>query len=51
LKKFYTDKPVKIITPEQTLYGDGLEANEDFSAYTIKNIKGTLRVDNTSVMQ
>jgi len=51
LKKFYTDKPVKIITPEQTLYGDGLEANEDFSAYTIKNIKGTLSVDNTAVMQ
>ena len=51
LKKFYTEKQVNIITPEQVLYGDGLEANEDFSEYTITNIKGTIAVDKGAVPQ
>jgi LPS export ABC transporter protein LptC len=51
LKKFYTEKPVRITTPTQTLYGDGLEANEDFSWYEIKNIKGILQVEKNEVLQ
>ncbi len=38
----YTDLFVKITTAEETLYGDGLESNEDFSKYKIKRIKGTI---------
>lgn len=49
LKKFYTEKQVRITTPTQVLYGDGLEANEDFSWYEIKNIKGMFAVDKSSV--
>jgi len=51
LKEFYTEKPVKITTPTQVLYGDGLEANEDFSRYEIKNIKGMFAVNKSSVPQ
>lgn len=38
----YTDVFVKITTPDETLYGDGLESNEDFTRYKIKKIKGTI---------
>jgi len=44
LKKFYTEKPVSIRTATQVIYGDGLEANQDFSWYQITNIKGMVRV-------
>lgn len=49
LKKFYTEKQVRITSPTQILYGDGLEANEDFSWYNIINIKGMFAVDKSSV--
>ena len=45
VKKFYTEKFVRINTPDQVMYGDGLEANEDFTWYRIKNPKGTVRVN------
>lgn len=45
VRKFYTEKFVRINTPDQVMYGDGLEANEDFSWYRIKNPKGTVRVN------
>lgn len=38
----YTDVFVKITTADETLYGDGLESNEDFTKYKIKKIKGTI---------
>lgn len=43
--KIYTDKFVKITTLTEILYGDGLEAEEDFSSYEIKNIKGRITID------
>lgn len=49
VKKFYTEKFVRIITSDQVMYGDGLEANEDFSWYRIKNPKGTVRVNKEEV--
>lgn len=49
VKKFYTEKFVRIVTPDQVMYGDGLEANEDFSWYRIKNPKGTVRVNKEQV--
>lgn len=44
VRKFYTEKFVRINTPDQIMYGDGLEANEDFSWYRILNPKGTVKV-------
>lgn len=43
-KKLYTEKFVKIITATQVMYGDGLEANEDFTWYKILNPKGIVAV-------
>lgn len=45
IKKIYTEKPVTIVTPAQTMYGDALDAEEDFSLYQIKNLRGSLNVD------
>ncbi|MBA3706439.1 MAG: LPS export ABC transporter periplasmic protein LptC [Bacteroidetes bacterium] len=42
-KKIYTEQFVKITTKEEAMWGDGLEANEDFSDYTIKNPKGSIK--------
>lgn len=39
-KKIYTDKFVKIETPEELLTGTGLESNEDFSSYKILKVAG-----------
>ena len=47
--KFFTDKQVKVNTPTQIIFGDGLEANQDFSVYEIKNVKGTILVDKNRV--
>jgi LPS export ABC transporter protein LptC len=44
-KKIYSDKFVKIITPKETIYGQGFESNEDFSNYSIKKIKGVISSD------
>jgi LPS export ABC transporter protein LptC len=44
LKKFYTEKFVRISTPTQVMFGDGMEANEDFTWYKITNIKGVVQV-------
>jgi len=44
-RKFYTEKNVQINTPTQTIFGEGLEANEDFSWYQIKKPKGVVQVN------
>jgi LPS export ABC transporter protein LptC len=44
-KKIYSSKFVKITTAKEIIYGNGLEANEDFSDYVIKEVKGTIKVD------
>lgn len=38
--KIFTDKFVKIQTPEELLTGTGLESNEDFSSYKILKVSG-----------
>ena len=43
--RVWTDQPVKIIRSRDILYGQGLDANEDFSRYTIRKLTGTLYVD------
>lgn len=39
----HTESFVKITTKDEIMFGDGLEANEDFSKYKIKNIKGIIQ--------
>lgn len=42
--KIYTDVFVKITTKDEVMYGDGLESNQDFTKYKIKNIKGIINL-------
>jgi LPS export ABC transporter protein LptC len=49
IRRFYTEKFVRITTPTQVMFGDGLEANEDFTWYEIKNPKGVVRVNKSEV--
>jgi LPS export ABC transporter protein LptC len=44
-KQIYTDEFVKITTKEQTIWGDGLKANQDFSVYEIIHVKGSIAVN------
>lgn len=44
-KKIFTKEFVKITTKDEIIWGDGLEANQDFSEYEIKNPKGQIQVD------
>lgn len=48
-KKLFTEKFVKIITASQVMYGDGLEANEDFTWYRILNPKGIVSVNKSEM--
>ncbi|MDQ3047675.1 MAG: LPS export ABC transporter periplasmic protein LptC [Bacteroidota bacterium] len=43
-KKIYTEQFVKITTKDETLWGEGMIANQDFSDYEIKKIQGSLSV-------
>jgi len=49
LKKMYTDKFVKITTPTQVIFGDGLESNQTFSVYKITNVKGMIGISNKAL--
>jgi LPS export ABC transporter protein LptC len=42
--KIYSDEFVKITTKDEIIYGNGFEANEDFTKYKIFNIKGTINL-------
>lgn len=44
-QKIFSDKFVTITTPTEIIYGNGFEANEDFSDYMIKDITGTVLLD------
>ncbi len=48
-KKIYTDAFVKITTPNQIINGKGLESNQDFTKYEIKNITGILNIKNNEL--
>ncbi|XZF14768.1 LPS export ABC transporter periplasmic protein LptC [Chitinophagaceae bacterium MMS25-I14] len=50
-QRFFTEKFVRITTPTRMLYGDGLEANQDFTWYTIKHLKGTVQVNKSQIPQ
>jgi LPS export ABC transporter protein LptC len=46
-KKIFTKEFVKITTKTETIWGDGLEANQDFSTYEILHVKGSIAVDDS----
>ncbi len=48
-QKFFTEKPVVITTTNEILYGNGMEANRDFTWYRILNPKGSVQVDKGEV--
>lgn len=48
-KKIYTDDFVKITTKDEAIWGTGLIADQDFSVYEIKNVQGTLAVNEDEV--
>ncbi|HRF77342.1 MAG TPA: LPS export ABC transporter periplasmic protein LptC [Chitinophagales bacterium] len=39
----YTEKFVKITTPDQVIYGEGMEADEQLTTYRIKKPQGTIK--------
>lgn len=43
--KIYTDKFVRITTPEQIIMGNGLRANQDFSNYRISDVTGIIELE------
>lgn len=48
-QKFFTEKAVTITTNNEILYGEGMEANRDFTWYRILNPKGSVQVDKGEV--
>ena len=48
-QKFFTEKPVTITTATEVLYGDGMEANRDFTWYRILRPKGSVQVEKGEV--
>ncbi len=48
-KKIYTDDFVKITTKDQVICGTGMEAEQDFSEYAIKNVTGTFDVGDPEI--
>ena len=41
----YTDLPVQILRENDTLWGDGIQSNENFTNYSIKNPRGSIFVE------
>ena len=48
-KKITSDDFVKITTAKEIIMGKGLEANQDFTQYEIKEVSGTIRVDDNQL--
>lgn len=45
-KRIYTDAFVKITTNKEVIMGKGLESNQDFSKYQMKEVTGTIHLQN-----
>jgi LPS export ABC transporter protein LptC len=43
-ERFYTDKPVQIHQPDKIIFGKGLEADQSFKWYILKEITGELLI-------
>jgi LPS export ABC transporter protein LptC len=51
IHKFFTEKPVRITTATEVMYGNGMEANSDFTQYQIMHPNGTVQVNKGEVPQ
>ena len=49
MQKFFTDKPVRIVTPTQVINGTGMTASQDFSNYQIDNPTGEVQIPKTDL--
>lgn len=45
-KLIYSDKFVKITTVDEVIFGEGFEANQDFTDWKIRKVTGTLYIEN-----
>jgi LPS export ABC transporter protein LptC len=45
-KRIYTDAFVKITTEKEIITGKGLESNQDFTKYSMKEVTGTIQLKN-----
>lgn len=45
-RKIYSDAFVKITTAKEIIMGKGLESNQDFTQYQIKEVTGTIQLNN-----
>ena len=43
--RVWTDRPVRILRAQDIVHGQGLDAAEDFSRYSVRNITGILHLD------
>lgn len=48
--KVYTDLPVKITRAHDIIYGQGLDAAEDFSSYVVRKVTGSLFLDRNDTL-
>jgi len=48
-KKIYTDANVKITTDKEIITGKGFESNQDFTKYRLKEITGTIQIQNNEL--
>lgn len=49
IERFYTEKQVIITKDGQITYGDGMEANQDFTWFRIKNQRGSIPVNKSEL--
>lgn len=48
-QRFYTDKPVRIYTKTQILFGNGMEADQNFRWYNITHMTGSVETGSNGV--
>lgn len=48
--RVFTDRPVKVTRAKDIIYGQGLDAAQDFSRYTIRHITGSLFLDRSDTL-
>jgi LPS export ABC transporter protein LptC len=51
IKRIYTNEFVRITTKDEIIWGNGLDATEDFSSYEIKQVKGQINIKDTAQFQ
>lgn len=48
--RVFTDRPVKVTRSRDIIYGQGLDAAQDFHWYTVRKITGTLFIDRNDTL-